>query len=122
MSHLAVSRASDRVHAFPSGASPFRCPERPIEVPPHCDGRIHQAKAEARAGRRLFLELEYDAIITRMVKLSGADIAEIIQRALEEKVRLERSGQPTGLVSTEDIQKVIQHRRTKEVVDYGQYL
>jgi ATP-dependent 26S proteasome regulatory subunit len=88
--------------------------------------RIHQAKAEARAGRKLFLELQYDAIITRMVKLSGADIAEIIQRALEEKVRLEGSGQQAGLVSTEDIQRVLeQYRRTKEVIEkirYGQYL
>ncbi len=88
--------------------------------------RIHQARAEARAARKLFLELQYDAIIARMVKLSGADIAEIIQRALEEKVRLEGSGQQPGLVSTEDIQKVIeQYRRTKEVIEkirYGQYL
>ena len=48
------------------------------------------------------------------------------QRALEEKVRLEGSGQPPGLVSTEDVQKVIeQYRRTKEVIEkirYGQYL
>jgi ATP-dependent 26S proteasome regulatory subunit len=77
--------------------------------------RIHQARAEARAGRKLFLELQY-----------GADIAEIIQRALEEKVRLEGSGQQPGLVSTEDVQKVIeQYRRTKEVIEkirYGQYL
>ncbi|HLC21771.1 MAG TPA: AAA family ATPase [Candidatus Methylomirabilis sp.] len=88
--------------------------------------RIHQARAEARAARKLFLELQYDAFIARMVKLSGADIAEIIQRALEEKVRLEGSGQQPGLVSTEDIQKVIeQYRRTKEVIEkirYGQYL
>jgi len=88
--------------------------------------RIHQARAEARAARKLFLELQYDTFIARMVKLSGADIAEIIQRALEEKVRLEGSGQQPGLVSTEDIQKVIeQYRRTKEVIEkirYGQYL
>ncbi len=61
-----------------------------------------------------------------MVKLSGADIAEIFRRALEEKVRLEGSGQQPGLVSTEDIQKVNeQYRRTKEVIEkirYGQYL
>ncbi len=60
------------------------------------------------------------------MKLSGADIAEIIRRALEEKVRLEGSDQQPGLVSTEDIQKVIeQYRRTKEVIEvirYGQYL
>jgi ATP-dependent 26S proteasome regulatory subunit len=88
--------------------------------------RIHQAKAEARAGRKLFLELQYDLIVARMVKLSGADIAEVLQRALEEKVRLEGSGQQAVLVSTEDIQKVIEnYRRTKEVIEkirYGQYL
>lgn len=103
-----------------------------IEVPlPESDEKreifkIHQAKAEAMAGRKLFTELDYDPLLARMVRMSGTDIVEIIQRALEEKVRLEGSGERPGLVTTEDLQKVIEeYRRTKEVIEkirYGQYL
>ncbi len=58
--------------------------------------------------------------------LGGDEMRRVIGGALEEKVRLEGSGQQTGPVSTEDIQKVIEnYRRTKEVIEkirYGQYL
>lgn len=106
--------------------------DRLIEVPlPERDEkqeifRIHQARAEAIAGRPLFAELDYDAILARTVRMSGADLAEIIQRGLEDKVRLEGGGEQPGPVTTEDLQKVIEdYRRTKEVMEkirYGQYL
>ncbi len=103
-----------------------------IEVPlPEADEReeilrLHQAIAEGIAGRQIFAPLEYDALIPRTAKMSGADLAEILQRTLEEKVRLEGSGAAAGLVTTEDLQREVEHhRRTKELVEkirYGQYL
>ncbi len=88
--------------------------------------RLHHTRAERLAGRPIFAPINYDALIPRTAKMTGADLAEIIQRALEEKVRLEGSGLPAGLVTTEDLQRVIEdHRRTKELVEkirYGQYL
>ncbi len=88
--------------------------------------RLHKDRAEKRAGHSLFHPLDYDALLARMVRMSGADISTIITRALEEKVRLEGVGETADLVSTEDILKVIEdYRRTKEVIEkirYGQYL
>lgn len=106
--------------------------DRFIEVPlPEAEEReeilrLHQARAERAAGRPIFAPLQYDALIPRTAKMSGGDLAEIVQRALEEKVRLEGSGLSPGLVTTEDLQREIEHhRRTKELVEkirYGQYL
>ena len=87
---------------------------------------IHRKKVEAVSGRPLFKPLDYDAILARTVKMSGADIREIIQRTLEEKARLEGSGQQPDLVETKDLLRVIEeYRKIKEVVEkirYGQYL
>jgi proteasome regulatory subunit len=106
--------------------------DRFIEVPlPEGDEReeilrLHQATAEGIAGRQIFALLDYDALIPRTAKMSGADLAEIVHRALEEKVRVEGSGAAAGLVTTEDLQREVElHRRTKELVEkirYGQYL
>jgi hypothetical protein len=58
--------------------------------------------------------------------MSGGDLAEIVQRALEEKARREGAGEQPGPVQTEDLLRVIEdYRRIKEVVEkirYGQYL
>ena len=103
-----------------------------IEVPlPEAEGkreilRIHMAKAEDLAGRRLFGELDLDAILARTVKLNGADLAEIVQKSLEEKVRQEGAGAQPGPVATEDMQRAVEdYRKTKEIIEkirYGQYL
>jgi SpoVK/Ycf46/Vps4 family AAA+-type ATPase len=103
-----------------------------IEVPlPETEGkreilRIHMAKAEALAGRRLFGELDLDAILARTVKLNSADLAEIVQKSLEEKVRQEGAGAQPGPVVTEDMQRAVEdYRKTKEIIEkirYGQYL
>jgi transitional endoplasmic reticulum ATPase len=103
-----------------------------IEVPlPESEGkreimRIHMAKAEAMAGRKLFADLDLDAILGRTVKLNSADLAEIVQKSLEEKVRQEGSGAQPGPVTTEDMQRAIEdYRKTKEIIEkirYGQYL
>ncbi len=87
---------------------------------------IHQRKAEAMAGRPLFMPIDFDAILARTAKMSGADLAEIVQRTLEEKARLEGYGQQPTLVETQDLLRVIEeYRKIKEVVEkirYGQYL
>lgn len=106
--------------------------DRLIEVPlPDGDEKreileIHQKKAEAVAGRPLFKSIDFDVIMARTVKMSGADLYEIVQRTLEEKARLEGYGQVPGLVETQDLLRVIEeYRKIKEVVEkirYGQYL
>jgi transitional endoplasmic reticulum ATPase len=103
-----------------------------IEVPlPEAEGkreilRIHMAKAEGLAGRRLFGELDLDAILARTVKLNSADLAEIVQKSLEEKVRQEGAGAQPGPVATADMQRAVEdYRKTKEIIEkirYGQYL
>jgi len=106
--------------------------DRLIEVPlPENEGKreilqIHLDRAEAIAGRKLFADLDFDAILARTVKMSGADIAEIVQKALEGKVQREGAGLQPGPVTTEDMQHTIEeYRKTKEIIEkirYGQYL
>jgi transitional endoplasmic reticulum ATPase len=106
--------------------------DRLIEVPlPENEEKreilqIHTNKAEAIAGRKLFAELDYDAILARTVKMSGADLAEIVQKVLEGKVQQEGGGAQPGLVTAENMQHTIEeYRKTKEVIEkirYGQYL
>ncbi len=103
-----------------------------IEVPlPESDEkveilRIHVARAEAIAGRKLFADLDSDAILAWMVKMSSADIAAIVQKALESKVHQEGAGSAPGAVTTQEMQRAIEdYRKTKEIIEkirYGQYL
>jgi SpoVK/Ycf46/Vps4 family AAA+-type ATPase len=77
---------------------------------------IHMAKAQEVAGRTLFADVNLDIIVPKTEKSSGADLAEIVRRALEEKVRQEGTGVETGPVTTEDILREIQgYERTREV-------
>jgi transitional endoplasmic reticulum ATPase len=106
--------------------------DRLIEVPlPENEEKrdilqIHLNRADGVAGRKLFAHLDFDAILPRTVKMSGADIAEIVQKALEGKVQQEGTGAQPGPVTTEDMQRAIEeYRKTKEVIEkirYGQYL
>jgi ATP-dependent 26S proteasome regulatory subunit len=106
--------------------------DRLIEVPlPETEGkreilRIHMERAEVIAGRKLFADVDPDPILARTVKMSGADVAEIVQKVLEGKVQQEGAGTQPGLVTTEDLQHAIEeYRKTKEVIEkirYGQYL
>lgn len=97
--------------------------DRWVEVPlPDESGRnqilgIHMAKAEQTAGRKLFGDVNIEAVIAKTEKASGADIAEITRRVLEEKVRQEgTSGQEPSLVVTEDILKELEgYERTRQV-------
>lgn len=65
---------------------------------------IHIKKAEEVAGRKLFLDINIDKLVKKTNSFNGADIAEIIRRALEEKVRLEGTvGFEPNLVDTDNI-------------------
>lgn len=95
--------------------------DRWVEVPlPDEEGRrqifgIHMNRAEVVAGRTLFESVSLDAIIPKTEKSSGADIAEIIRRVLEEKVRQEGTGQQPTLVTTENILSQIKsYERVRE--------
>ena len=104
----------------------------PIEVPlPESDEKreiiqIHLAKAEALAARKLFHALDLDSVLARTVKMSSADIAGIVRKALEHKAQQEGAGLQPGPVTTEDMQQAIEdYRKTKEIIEkirYGQYL
>ncbi len=97
--------------------------DRLVEVGlPDDDGRkqifgIHIKKSEGLAGRELFNGVDFDQIIPKTDKSSGADIAEIIRRVLEEKVRQEgTTGIEPGVITTEDILKEIEgYERIKQV-------
>jgi transitional endoplasmic reticulum ATPase len=95
--------------------------DRWVEVPlPDEEGRkqifgIHMNKAGEVAGRNLFDNVNLDAIVPKAEKSSGADIAEIIRRTLEEKVRQEGMGMQPGEVTTEDILREMKnYERVKE--------
>jgi proteasome regulatory subunit len=87
--------------------------ERIIEVPlPDQEARqeifrLHLMAAEKRAGRPLVGDVDYEAIGQLSHELSGAEIAEVVRRCLEEKVILEGTGKPAPPIDTADIQKGI---------------
>jgi proteasome regulatory subunit len=87
--------------------------ERIIEVPlPDQAARtdifkLHFEAAESRAGRPLVGEVDYKALAQLSHELSGAEIAEVVRRCLEEKVILEGTSQPAPPISTSDLQRSI---------------
>jgi proteasome regulatory subunit len=83
-------------------------------------------RAEANAGRPLFADIDYRSVLPPMGGMSGAELSEIIRRALEQKVHAAGQGHDNGLVTTQDLlQQIDRYRRTREIVEkirYGQYL
>ena len=83
-------------------------------------------RAEANAGRQLFADIDYRSVLPPMGGMSGAEISEIVGRALEQKVHAAGQGLDTGLVTTQDLlQQIDAYRRIREMVEkirYGQYL
>jgi hypothetical protein len=78
--------------------------DRIVEVPlPTAEGRrailrIHLDQARRRAGRELFepsAEANWEALLAATDGFSGADLAEVVRRALEARVR---SGSTSGLI------------------------
>ncbi len=84
------------------------------------------ARAEAAAGRRLVADVDYRSVLPPMGGMSGAEIAEVLRRALEQKVHAAGQGRDNGLVTTHDLlQQIDAYRRIRAVVEkirYGQYL
>ncbi|HYB43459.1 MAG TPA: ATP-binding protein [Candidatus Methylomirabilis sp.] len=87
---------------------------------------LARAQAERAAGRRLVDDLDYRSVLPAMGGMSGAEIAEMLRRALEQKVHTAWQGRDAGLVTTQDIlQQIDAYRRIRVVVEkirYGQYL
>jgi ATP-dependent 26S proteasome regulatory subunit len=85
-----------------------------------------RAKAERAAGRRLVGEIDYRSVLPPMGGMSGAEIAEVLRRALEQKVHAAGQGLDDGLVTTQDLLRQIDaYKRIRGVVEkirYGQYL
>jgi transitional endoplasmic reticulum ATPase len=88
--------------------------------------QLVRGRAEAKAGRPLFAELDYRSLLPPMGGMSGAEISEVIRRALEQKVQEAGDGRDAGPVTTQDLlQQLDAYRRIREVVEkirYGQYL
>jgi proteasome regulatory subunit len=85
-----------------------------------------RARTERSATRPLFGDLDYHKVLPVMGGMTGADISEIIRRALEDKVHRVAAGQEAPPVSTEDLLDAIDgYKRVRGVVEkirYGQYL
>jgi ATP-dependent 26S proteasome regulatory subunit len=133
-SRLVVVAATNRTDAVdPSLVAPGRL-DRLVEVTLP-DGPAQQqilelarARAERAAGRRLLADLDYGSVLPPMGGMSGAEIAEVLRRALEQKVQAagQGQGQDDSLVTTQDLlQQIDKYRRIRAVVEkirYGQYL
>src|SRR5882672_4792295 len=85
-----------------------------------------RARTEKQAGRQLFEPVDYQKVLPTMGGLSGADISDILRRALEAKVHQAAGGVAAGIVSTQDLLDSIDaYKRVRGVVEkirYGQYL
>src|SRR5215475_5511758 len=88
--------------------------------------QLVRAKAERNADRPLFEPIDYRKILPVMGGMSGADLSEIIRRALETKVHHVATGTEATTVSTDDLLVTIDaYKRVRGVVEkirYGQYL
>lgn len=131
-SRIIVVAATNRIDAMDSSlVAPGRL-DRLIEVPlPESPAQqeilnLLKARAEQDAGRQLFAVLDYGIILPPMGGMSGAEISEIVRRALESKVHKAGAGEDPGPVTAHDILNEIDgYRRIRGVVEkirYGQYL
>ncbi len=88
--------------------------------------RIRCRRAEQTAGRTLFEPLDDEAVVLRLAGMTGAEVSEVLRRALEAKVQQAGSGADPGLVTTANVlRSVDEFRRIRDVVvkiRYGQYL
>jgi SpoVK/Ycf46/Vps4 family AAA+-type ATPase len=84
------------------------------------------SRTERDAGRKLFDPIDYRTVLPLMGGMSGADITEILRRALETKVRQVAEGGTATNVTTQDLLEAIdRYKRVRSVVEkirYGQYL
>jgi len=87
---------------------------------------LMRVRAEKNAERTLFGPVDYRKVLPVMGGMSGADIAVIVQRALEAKVRQAAVAGDASAVTTEDLLDAIDGwksgRGGVEKIRYGQYL
>jgi ATP-dependent 26S proteasome regulatory subunit len=87
---------------------------------------IHRLRAEGLAERRLFGDVDFEALGPRLQGMSGGEVCGVLRRALEAKVELAGSGGQPGPVTTADLLRAVDEtRRDRDVVvkiRYGQYL
>jgi ATP-dependent 26S proteasome regulatory subunit len=85
-----------------------------------------RAKTEQQAGRQLFEPVDFRTLLPLTGGMTGADISEILRRALESKVHRVAEGGAASLVTTSDLLEAIDgYKRVRGVVEkirYGQYL
>jgi proteasome regulatory subunit len=131
-SRMVVVGSTSRTDSVDSSlVAPHRL-DRLVEVPLP-DGPAQQEildlarqRAETAARRTLFAGIDYRSVLPPMGGMSGAEISEIVGRALEQKVHAAGQGLDNGLVTTQDLlQQIDAYRRIREMVEkirYGQYL
>ncbi len=85
--------------------------ERVIEVNPVFPDdfvealQIHRRAAEKRAGRPLFAEVDWAAVVSRYREPSIGDWVRLLHAVLRHKARLEAAGEAVRPVSTEDVMR-----------------
>src|SRR5215510_156414 len=131
-SSLLVIGSTSRPDSVDSSLVGPRRLDRLVEVPlPDGAGQqeileLARKRAETAAGRTLFADIDYRSVLPPMGGMSGAEISEILGRALEQKVHAAGQGRDAGLVTTHDLlQQIDGYRRIREMVEkirYGQYL
>ena len=70
---------------------------------------IHIDLAEKEARTKLFQSIESSALIPKLEGMSGADVAEIVRRTLEEKAVADLDGSSPTLVTNADLEFEISH-------------
>lgn len=85
-----------------------------------------RAKIERKAGRPVFTTIDVRTVLSVMGGMSGAEISQVLQRALEAKVHRAAEKGDASPVTTDDVLEAIDdYKRVRSVVDkirYGQYL
>jgi transitional endoplasmic reticulum ATPase len=131
-SRLLVIGATSRTDAIDAElVAPGRL-DHLVEVPlPDAEAQreimeLIKARTERNATRPLFETIDYRKVLPVMGGMSGADISEIIGRALEAKVHQSSDGTDSAPVTTDDLLVSIDaYKRVRGVVEkirYGQYL
>lgn len=132
VARVLVIAATNRTDALdPALVAPGRL-DHLVEVPlPDAAGQqeifeLIRSRIERHAGRPLFEPIAFSRVLPVMAGMSGADIAEIVRRALETKVQQVAEGREATLVTTDDVFTAIDlYKRVRGVVEkirYGQYL
>ncbi len=85
-----------------------------------------RGRSERSSGRPLFDPIDYRKILPVLGGMTGADISEIVRRALEAKVHAAVTRGSASPVTTDDLLEAVDaYRRVRGVVEkirYGQYL